>query len=86
MIDNPSESDPDDVLSDVWGRSEDPKADTDCSPTKVCRNAREFTFDGIADDGSDLSTAWRKLLENEGKRSSGGPPSVRDLVLGTPGE
>jgi hypothetical protein len=55
----------------------------DCSPTRVCRNAREFSFDGIAAEGSDLKTAWRDTLEREGKlRSSGG--SIRDLVLGEP--
>lgn len=72
------------VLRDVWSAADEPdEPSDDCSPTKVCRNARDFTFDGIAEDGEDLPTAWRRLLESEGKRSSAGE-SVRDLVLGPP--
>ena len=71
------------VLEDVWGAPADTELDADCSPTKVCRNAREFTFDGIADDGQDLATSWRQLLEREGKLSTEGG-SLRDLVLGPP--
>ncbi|MEM7322073.1 MAG: hypothetical protein AAF531_03210 [Actinomycetota bacterium] len=54
----------------------------DCSPTKVCRNARDFTFDGIGDEDEDLATSWRRLLKQEGKFSESAP-SVRELVLGT---
>jgi len=71
------------VLDDVWNNADDANVDADCSPTKVCRNAREFSFDGIADEGQDLGTSWRKLLEREGKLSTDGSSSVRDLVLGT---
>lgn len=70
------------VLSNVWDNAEEANIDADCSPTKVCRNAREFTFEGIADDGEDLGTSWRNLLEREGKLSTAATPSVRDLVLG----
>ncbi len=72
------------VLRDVWSAPDD-GADLadDCGPTRVCRNARDFTFDGIAEEGEDLRTAWRRLLEREGKASSEAE-SVRDLVLGPP--
>lgn len=71
-----------DVLRDVWGSADDHDVPADdCSPTRVCRNARDFTFDGIAEDGEDLATAWRRLLDEEGKRSSAGS-SLGDLVLG----
>ena len=73
-----------DVLHDVWSTPDDQTDPSDdCSPTKVCRNARDFTFDGIAEQGEDLPTAWRRLLEQEGKRSSAAE-SIRDLVLGQP--
>ena len=71
-----------DVLRDVWSTGDDAEMADDCGPTKVCRNARDFTFDGIAEDGEDLPSAWRRLLETEGKRS-GGAESIRDLVLGS---
>ncbi|MEM7273550.1 MAG: hypothetical protein AAF547_10755 [Actinomycetota bacterium] len=76
----------DDLLSDIWAAPNDVDVDPDCSPTKVCRNARDFTFDGIADgDDGDLATSWRKLLQREGKfaASSDDAPSIRDLVLGS---
>ena len=69
------------ALDDMWQGADDVGLDADCSPTKVCRNARDFTFDGIAEDDEDLATSWRKLLEREGK-SSPDSTSVRDLVLG----
>ncbi len=73
-----------DVLSNVWGNAEEANVDADCSPTKVCRNARDFTFDGISEDGEgdDLATSWRKLLQAEGKLADTGSP-LRDLVLGS---
>lgn len=70
------------VLRDVWGGDEEAAADADCSPTKVCRNARDFTFEGIAEDGGDLGSAWKDLLKREGKLSTESAPSIRDLVLG----
>ena len=68
----------------LWSTEEEAGAtmfDEDCSPTRVCRNAREFSFDGFASEGGDLGTAWREKLDREGKlnRSAG---SIRDLVLG----
>ena len=71
------------VLSNVWAGDDDVDADADCSPTKVCRNAREFSFDGIAEGDEDLGTSWRTLLEREGKLSPGDTPSIRDLMLGS---
>jgi len=68
-------------LSDVWNTADDVDLDPDCSPTKVCRNARDFTFDGIAEGDEDLATSWKTLLDREGKLSNEGG-SIRDLVLG----
>ncbi|MEM7091528.1 MAG: hypothetical protein AAF567_00890 [Actinomycetota bacterium] len=74
------------VLDDVWTHADLVSDDPDCSPTKVCRNAREFSFEGIAEDGdADLGTSWRRLLEREGKLSTDGG-SLRDLVLGPPSD
>ena len=53
---------------------------TECSPTKTCRNMKDINFDGYADNPSDLHNAWRTLLEQEGKL---GPSTVNDLVNGT---
>ncbi len=41
----------------------------------------EGGFDGFAEDGEDLQTAWRERLAREGKLS-GSAESVRDLILG----
>jgi hypothetical protein len=76
--------DRDDRSPSVWAAEEEVGAvafDEDCSPTRVCRNAREFSFDGIATEGRDLSTAWRERLEREGKLNRSAE-SIRDLVLG----
>lgn len=70
------------VLRDVWTGDEDAAADADCSPTKVCRNARDFTFEGIAEEGGDLGSAWKDLLKREGKLADDATPSIRDLMLG----
>ena len=74
----------DNVVSDVWATPADESVEAadDCAPPRVCRNARDFTFDGIAEEGEDLPTAWRRLLEREGKISNEAT-SIRDLVLGT---
>ena len=55
--------------------------DENCSPTRVCRNAREFGFEEIAADGGDVGSAWREKLAREGKLDRSAP-SIRDLVLG----
>lgn len=67
------------VVSDVWGSEQGADLDPDCSPTKVCRNARDFSFDGIAEEGGDLASSWRSLLDREGKSGTG---SVLDLIQG----
>ncbi|MDE0066717.1 MAG: hypothetical protein OXN44_07575 [Acidimicrobiaceae bacterium] len=65
-------------LDPIWKTGEVLGTDPDCSPTKVCRNARDFTFDGIAEDGEDLATAWKRVLVAEGKASPDGT-GIRDL-------
>lgn len=71
------------MLRSVWETGVPaPDLDEDCSPTKVCKNMRGITFDGYADEGTDLREAWRQLLAREGKLNTSGG-SVRDLVFGT---
>jgi hypothetical protein len=71
-----------DLLQSVWDVAhEHAGLDEDCSPTKACRNMKEVTFDGYAEPGSDLGSAWRDRLAREGKLNESGG-SVRDLVLG----
>jgi len=69
------------VLRALWaveGQTDD--LDEVCGPQKDCRNMKGVTFDGFAEPGSDLGSAWRDKLAREGKLSEGG--SLRDLVLG----
>ena len=72
-----------DALRAVWqgtpGALEE--LDAECSPTKACRNMKDITFDGFAEEGGDLATAWRNTLAREGKL---GGSTVADLVYGTP--
>jgi hypothetical protein len=68
-----------DVLRAVWEAQGQTEVDSDCSPTKICRNMKGVTFDGYAEPGSDLGQAWRDKLAREGKLGSS---SIRDLVLG----
>jgi hypothetical protein len=71
-----------DILRSVWDTTAPvPALDEDCSPTKVCKNMRGITFDGFAEEGTDLRVAWRELLAREGKLNASGE-SVRDLVFG----
>jgi len=76
-------ADPGEVLRTVWqgtpGAMQD--LDAECSPTKACRNMKDITFDGYAEEGGDLATAWRNTLAKEGKLGTG---SVADLVFGNP--
>ncbi|MGA1389676.1 MAG: hypothetical protein ACO321_06185 [Ilumatobacteraceae bacterium] len=73
-----------DVLKTVWEAQGEPaeQLDEECSPTKVCRNMQGITFDGFAEEGTDIRTAWRARLEREGKYNTSGG-SIRDLVLGS---
>jgi hypothetical protein len=72
------------VLRTIWAADERTVAefDEECAPAKVCRNMRDFTFDDMAEPGTDLSAAWRERLRREGKLAPGGG-SIRDLVLGS---
>lgn len=75
---------PSDPVEALWTNDEEVGAtsfDEECSPTRVCRNAREFSFDGIAEEGADLQSAWRDTLQREGKLRKTSD-SIRDLVLG----
>jgi hypothetical protein len=42
---------------------------------------KHVSFDGFAEPGSDLGSAWRDKLRREGKLSESGQ-TVRDLILG----
>jgi hypothetical protein len=76
------------VLRSVWAAeatAEGPsraELEEACGPTKVCRNMKLVSFDGMAEPGSDLRDAWRERLAREGKLNTSGG-SIRDLVLGT---
>jgi len=73
-----------DVLRAVWVADGQSAADLDddCGPTKSCKNMKDITFDGMAEPGSDLGSAWRDRLKREGKLSTS-RGSVRYLVLGS---
>lgn len=76
---------PVDVLRALWSADDRAREEVDdiCGPQKNCRNMKDVTFDGYAEPGSDLGSAWRGLLAREGKL---GRSSVRDLVLGPAAE
>jgi hypothetical protein len=79
---SPGSADRHDSTRVLWANDDEVDAfDEECSPTRVCRNAREFSFEGIAVEGGDLNTAWREKLEREGKLNRSAE-SIRDLVLG----
>ena len=70
------------VLRSIWAaEGQRLDVDEDVSPTKACRNMKDVTFDGLAEPGSDLTSAWKDRLAREGKLSASGC-SIRDLVLG----
>lgn len=68
----------------MWSTPDDDQVlmDADCSPSKTCRNMVGITFDGFADDDTDVATAWRQTLERDGKVKDGSG-SVHDLVFGS---
>lgn len=72
------------VLRAVWAADGMSSADLDeaFGPQKSCKNMKHVSFDGMAEPGSDLRSAWRDRLEREGKLSTSGG-SIRDLVLGS---
>ena len=67
------------VLRGIWQQDTDNLQDLDaeCSPTKVCRNMKDVTFDGYAEEGGDVKAAWRNTLAQEGKLGSS---SLADLI------
>jgi hypothetical protein len=72
---------PGDVLRNIWQANDTdmPELDPECSPTKACRNMKDISFEGFAEEGGDIATAWRNTLAREGKLGGG---SVADLVFG----
>ena len=75
----------DDATNTMWSPAggDESGIDDDCHPTRVCRNAREFSFDGFAENGGDVRKAWRETLAREGKLDDSAE-SIRDMVLGPP--
>jgi hypothetical protein len=73
------------VLRSVWSVTDQDADSLDelCGPVKPCRNMQHVSFDGLAEPGTDVGTAWRERLRREGKWSDGA--SIRDLVLGPDG-
>ena len=71
------------VLRGIWQQAPAgvEELDAECSPTKACRNMKDITFDGYAEEGGDVKEAWRNTLAREGKLGSG---TVADLVFGSP--
>lgn len=72
------------VLADVWQGATESREETEaaCGVTKVCRNMKDVTFDGMAGPGADLATAWREKLRREGKIPSGAQ-SVGEIIGAT---
>ncbi|GAA3527818.1 hypothetical protein GCM10022222_08510 [Amycolatopsis ultiminotia] len=73
------------VLRAVWSADGTDTAalDQTCGTRKQkqCRNMKHVSFDGFAEPGSDIGTAWREKLRREGKLDTSGG-TIRDLVLG----
>lgn len=68
------------VLRGIWqSSSTEISLDEDCNPNKVCRNMKDVSFDGFAEEGVDMATAWRNKLKREGKL---GASSLGELVNG----
>lgn len=67
------------ILRGIWQQEPDQldELDAECGPTKACRNMKDVTFDGFAEEGVDMATAWRNKLAREGKLSGS---SVADLI------
>jgi hypothetical protein len=74
-----------DVLRQVWDDQGQTVAAIDeacdAGTKKICRNAVHMTFEGYAEDGGDVQSAWKAKLAAEGKLSTKGG-SLRDLILG----
>lgn len=70
-----------DVLRAVWDGQDSTGMDEGCHKQKSCRNMKHVSFDGFAEPGSDIGSAWREKLRREGKLNTSGG-TIRDLVLG----
>jgi hypothetical protein len=70
------------VLRGIWQTAPADLAELDeeCSPNKACRNMKDVSFDGFAEDGVDMGTAWRNKLRREGKL---GGSSLAELIRET---
>jgi hypothetical protein len=70
------------MLSSIWQAQGEKieELDEECNPNKSCRNMKEVTFEGFADEGKDLATAWRETLIREGKLGTG--RTIGDIVAG----
>ena len=71
------------VLREVWSAQGQGSEDLDeaLGTAKSCKKMADVGFDGLADSGGDLRTAWRDQLRREGKLNPRAA-SIRDLVLG----
>jgi len=71
------------VLREVWSAQGQGSEDLDeaLGTAKSCKKMADVGFDGLADSGRDLRTAWRDQLRREGKLNPRAA-SIRDLVLG----
>ena len=69
------------VLRTVWQGTPGAmtEMDEECTPNKVGRNMKDVSYDGFAEEGVDMATAWKNKLAREGKLGSS---SLGDLVLG----
>jgi hypothetical protein len=71
------------VLRGVWTARGQSEADLQeaFGPQKECKRMADVGFDGLADAGDDMRSAWRSTLERDGKLNTDGG-TVADLVLG----
>ncbi|HEX5407917.1 MAG TPA: hypothetical protein VFX16_37095 [Pseudonocardiaceae bacterium] len=70
-----------DVLRAVWDGTDAAELDKPHSHQKSCRNMKHVSFDGFAEPGTDVKSAWRERLQREGKLNTSGG-TIRDLILG----
>jgi hypothetical protein len=73
-----------DVLRAVWDGTDEADLDKACGGghQKSCRNMKHVSFDGFAEPGTDVKSAWRERLQREGKLNTSGG-TIRDLILGS---